>query len=249
MSTKLRLHRCVASNLCEDDETIPKNSLSISSNTVVDASRGGIASTNDRITITTGNNDGESSAILPQDVLNQKRMVAILAQELNRLSFVDRTNVQEEIHGVHSLMPEETSKMIEKALLDFSHQIRLFPPEKTAAYQQALSLNSQYVYDRDFRLKFIRADLYNIPMAVERFMAYLDVMVEHFGNDGLIRQILQSDLTRLEFEVMRKGGFQVLSSRDRAGRLVIVYHGVMQAEGLHMKSMVCRSQPSCGYWS
>jgi hypothetical protein len=123
---------------------------------------------------------------------------------------VDRTNVQEEIHGVYSMTPNETPRMIEESLRDFSHHLTHLPPEKAVAYRQALSLNSQYVPDRDFRLKFIRADLYNIPRAVERFMAYLDMSFEHFGKDVLLRPILQNDLTKGECEVMRKGGLQIL---------------------------------------
>jgi hypothetical protein len=225
---------------------VPFNGIMSSfSNTVVTAPKSGVVSAAGNVAVSVDMEDA-SAAYNNEDgcsydeAMNQEKMVAILAQELNRLSFVDRTNVQEEIHGVYSVTPEETPKLIEEALVDFSHQISLFPPGKALAYQQALSLNSQYVHDRDFRLKFIRADLYNIPRAVERFMAYLDVTVDHFGTDVLLRPVMQNDLTRLEFEVMRKGGLQILSSRDRAGRLVIVYQGVMHAEGLDMKSMVRR---------
>jgi hypothetical protein len=219
------------------------------SNIIVATSRSGVASGDDKTTVTAGvaeatfaspRHDRNPSS-LPLDTLNQKEMVAILAQELNQLSFIDRTNIQEEIHGVHSMTPIETPKMIEEALLDFSHQISLLPSAKTIAYEQALSLDSQYVHDQDFRLKFIRADMFDIPKAVERFMAYLDLTEEHFGTDVLLRPILQRDLKKMELEVMRKGGLQLLSSRDRAGRLVVVYQGVRHFEGLDMKSIVRHS--------
>jgi hypothetical protein len=220
------------------------------SNTVVASARTGVASADGSVAAMTEmakalaapqSEANESYSSLPEDALNQKKMVAILAQALNRLSFVDRTNAQEEIHGVYSMMPNETPMFIVDALNDFSRQIRLLPPEATIAYQHALSLNSQYVQDGEFRLIFIRKELYNIPKAVDRFMTYLDVTFEYFGTDVLLRPILQNDLSKLEIEVMRKGSLQILSSRDRAGRLVLVYQGVSHEDGLDMKSMVRRT--------
>jgi hypothetical protein len=239
----------LASHHRREVDTIRTRVMPSYSNTAVVTSRIGAASYDGNRAVTAGvveaifsspRHDRNPSS-LPEDTLNQKEMVAILAQELNQLSFIDRTNIQEEIHGVHSMTPKETPKMIEEALLDFSHQISLLPRKKTLAYEQALSVGSQYVNNQHFRLKFIRADLYDIHKAVDRFMAYLDLTFEHFGIDVLLRPILQRDLTRLEFEVMRKGGLQLLSSRDRAGRLVLVHQGVAHFEGLDINSMVRHS--------
>ncbi|KAG7369266.1 hypothetical protein IV203_032009 [Nitzschia inconspicua] len=181
-------------------------------------------------------NDEFDPVIAFSSNVDEGELDKILAQDMNGLSTVDRDRIQEEIHGVYNLSPPETPDSIETALKEFQQHIVSVPAERSMAYIKALSLNSQFVHNRDFRLKFIRAELYQIPKAVNRFLAYLDVTYHHFGQEVLLRPILQLDLTKEEVEVMRKGVLQLLSSRDRAGRLVVVHQGAMLAEGFHSAS-------------
>jgi hypothetical protein len=180
----------------------------------------------------------EAPGTAPALYIDQKKMDRILAQEMNKLSMTDRNRIQEEIHGVYNAAPSETPEMIEQVLQDFCQHINTVPPEKSVAYRQALASNSRYVHDRDFQLKFIRAEVYNVPNAVKRFMAYLDLTYEHFGSEVLFRPILQIDLSKIEVKVMRRGATQVLSSRDRAGRLIFVHQGAMMGEGFDVTSRV-----------
>jgi hypothetical protein len=160
-------------------------------------------------------------------------MDTLLAQELNLLSIYERSRIQEEIHGVDTMTPTETPELLRTSLQQLQIEIDRLPPSKKLAYQMALSMNSQYVHQTDVRLKFLRADLFDVEKAAERFCGYLDFTYEHFGKNVLMRPILQTDLTKVETDLLRRGNNQILPSRDRTGRLINVHQGAMLGKGVN----------------
>jgi hypothetical protein len=147
---------------------------------------------------------------------------SLLAQELHQLSFERRTVIQEEIHGVpHAI--EETPEMIDDALQKLQQSIEDLPIKR--AYDHAvINLNSQYVTSKEFRLKFLRAELFDVPKAAIRLTKRLDLLHKYFGVIGLLRAIRYIDLTPEEQSILQDGNNQLLPSRDRAGRLVHFHH-------------------------
>jgi len=63
-----------------------------------------------------------------------KEVDSLLAEELLKMSFVDRNTVNEEIHGVRSLAIEETPMIIANALNSFRIELELLPSEEKRAY-------------------------------------------------------------------------------------------------------------------
>lgn len=165
--------------------------------------------------------------------INPNKLDSNLAEELNQLSIQDRNKILEEIHGADNMHVEENPTMIQQALKDMQHAIDEIPNEKKQAYNIAVQqLHSQYVFQTDVRLKFLRADLFQPKLAAERFVGYLDFTYQHFGNDVLLRPIVQSDLGKIELDLLRRGNNQVLPSRDRTGRLINVHQGAMTGKDI-----------------
>jgi hypothetical protein len=124
----------------------------------------------------------------------------------------------------------ETPELIEESLRQFQLEIETTSIESKQAYEEALRRNDasrRYVQDREFRLKFLRKESMDACAAVRRFLIFLDGVRRHFGPVGLERPIRHNDLDKAEKDLLRSGTVQILPSRDRAGRLIVVSQGTM----------------------
>ena len=84
-----------------------------------------------------------------------------------------------------------------------------------------------FVDDVDFRLRFLRCELFHVDKAVVRFINYLNLSYELFGAVALIRVVRISDMSKAELRFLRKGNLQILPYRDRAGRPILALLGGM----------------------
>jgi len=176
----------------------------------------------------------------------------LLSKELLQLSVKDRNDIQEEIHGVKCLAVEETPELIRKKLKELSEEIeKNIPESQKQAYLQSLQYSGtcpnsiyssserdssakssisevdsnpkgSYIHGDDFRLRFLRCELFDVSKAAKRFVTYLDMLVELFGDYALRRPICISDFTKEELRHMRKGMIQNLPYRDRSGRRIMI---------------------------
>ena len=83
--------------------------------------------------------------------------------------------------------------------------------------------NRSYCYihdDVEFRLRFLRCELFHVQKSAKRMLQFLDLALELFGEFALRRPIRLSDFTKEEMRYLRKGRFQVMPNRDRSGRRV-----------------------------
>jgi len=87
-----------------------------------------------------------------------------------------------------------------------------------------------YVNTTEFRLKFLRCELFDARKAAIRMIKYLDLMVELFGLFALHRKIKLSDFSKHELQILRAGYFQIFPFRDRSGRRVMSIVGNMGIE-------------------
>lgn len=171
----------------------------------------------------------------------------LLSRELMRLSLVDRNAIHEEVHGVRCLAVLETPELIRISLKEFQRELdkadtkptitghdRSIPRSTKRAYNKIIKMHkgssssAHFAIDNDdFRLRFLRCELFDVPRAVQRFHNYLDFAYDYFGEISLKRPIRMTDFTKAEFKVFRKGNFQVLPFRDNSGRRVVVVIGGM----------------------
>lgn len=194
-----------------------------------------------------------------------KRADELLLKELSRLSFQEWNNINEEIHGVRVLGPEETPELLERSLaaLDtFLDQIITEPPSLKTAFNLSQSpvLNptmessnpqtnesssppssTTYVNDRSFRLMFLRSELFDAKKAALRIIKYLDVVLGICGEYNLRRPIQLTDFTKEEMKILRSGCIQLLPYRDRAGRPILAFVGHLGTK-YHVKLKVSSEQ-------
>lgn len=153
-----------------------------------------------------------------------KQVDVLMAGELNKLSFNCREKINEEIHGVCSLAIEETPGMVAMALDNLAIAIEKIPNGDKQAYLQSLELypNNRYVNDRNFRLMFLRCELFDIERAAKRLVRHLDFVLEIFNNNTelLQRPIRLNDLAARSMKLLRSGCLQLLPVRDSSGRRV-----------------------------
>ena len=182
----------------------------------------------------------------PQSVDN------LLAQEFLSLSFQDRNAINEEMHGVHCLMPEETPELNAESLSKLETELSLIPPERKEKYELARKrygtknssqIGGSYVNDVDFRMKFLRLRLFDANKSAMVICAFLDVVCDLFGEYALQRAIRLSDFSEYEMQVIRTGNLQLLPFRDRSGRRIIT--GV---EGLAME-FEQKLRVRCDFWT
>ena len=161
----------------------------------------------------------------------QREIDDLLWKDLQSLSLQDRNAVIEEIHGVQTIAPEETPLMISSALRELAMHIEQMPYEQKAAYARSQELYpNSYINDRDFRLRFLRCELFDASKAAARMVDLLDMMVDLFGDYVLKRPFQITDFSWEEMQCLRRGYLQLLPYRDRSGRRIFAVVGGMATD-------------------
>lgn len=155
----------------------------------------------------------------------------LLSREMMQLSLQARNDIQEEIHGVKCLAPEETPELLERSLVELETQIDMIvrssasiPNIPTRSLILARNLGDEsYTNGRDFKLHILRCEMFDVRKAALRLCEYLDMIHSLFGEECLQRKLnLHNDFTKEELRLIRKGYFQFLPFRDRSGRRIFV---------------------------
>ncbi|KAL3909637.1 MAG: hypothetical protein SGILL_008008 [Bacillariaceae sp.] len=165
--------------------------------------------------------DRASAVQLPKP----SEMDALLTNELNQLSLNDREKAMEEIHGVHARDVEraEEETHLQQSLDQLQVQLdMILDNDLRQGYDAAVALNSTYIFQRKFRLMFIRAEQYDASKAAIRLLSFLNFMRELFGDCALMRPIRLDDLSDNAQAILAHGGLQILPARDSAGRRIVV---------------------------
>eukprot|EP00536_Pseudo-nitzschia_multiseries_P001272 jgi/Psemu1/234448/estExt_Genewise1.C_160015 len=150
-----------------------------------------------------------------------------------QMSLKDRNNIIEEIHGVQNLAPDETPEMIDSALRKMHAEILMIPSSLRRAYDRSQRLApTGYINNAEFRLRFLRCDLFNANRAARRMVQFLDLLGEIFGDVALKRPVMLKDFSKDEINAFRTGYQQLLPYRDQSGRRVFACVGVGLKEPL-----------------
>jgi hypothetical protein len=154
---------------------------------------------------------------------------ALLAQELYNLSFQEREQVFSDVHGVSDVV-EETPEFVAGHLAELESALASIAGDSKPAYDQAKQQDPEFVSNRDFRLKFLRADNFDPPKAAQRMIKYLDAKLGIFGPERLTKKITLNDFTKEDLLVAQSGLGSILRLRDRAGRLVMCWMSMLRGE-------------------
>ena len=147
-------------------------------------------------------------------------------KDLLKLSQQERNDITEEIHGVQNLCPEENPVMIDESLRRFAACLEEIPADQKTAYLRAQETYAgTYINDDEWRLRFLRCDLFDAEKAANRMVNFLDFLSDIFGDYVLKRHLQLTDFSWDEMQAFRRGHFQLLPYRDRSGRRVFTVVG------------------------
>ena len=140
----------------------------------------------------------------------------IIAAELNGLTIQERVDALDDLHCVGK-GEEDDPEMIQKALENFEEEVR---KANHPAYELAVIKQNPNVQDSEYRLRFLRAAVFDIKKAVQQMLSLLQYQAEYFGIDALDRKIALSDLKDEEVRVILQGMCHFSTQTDRSDRYV-----------------------------
>mmetsp|Transcript_18840 Transcript_18840/g.46766 ORF Transcript_18840/g.46766 Transcript_18840/m.46766 type:complete len:581 (-) Transcript_18840:217-1959(-) len=161
----------------------------------------------------------------------------LLSRELLALSTTDRAAIEEEIHGVRCLAIRETPEQVQRGLEEFCTELEKIPKEEKRTYEECCvramlyqdEEDSCYALRDDFKLRFLRFELFDAQKAAQRFVNYIEFVREFWGADIALKRLVKfSDFSKAEMKLFRKGYFQALPFRDHCGRRVLSLMGGFQ---------------------
>jgi hypothetical protein len=133
--------------------------------------------------------------------------------------------VQEEIHRVSNLCPEETPEMVEGALKNMQEQLDSI--RHKPIYNQLSPFS--YLHTREWRLRFLRCELFDCIKAAERMVRFTEFMEKEYDMEVLERPLRLSDLQtkcgkrgKVVMDSFKSGHSQLFPFRDRSGRRIFI---------------------------
>jgi len=145
---------------------------------------------------------------------------ALVAYELNQLSFEERVRLANDIHGIQPVSIQEEPQLLSTSLEQLSIELDSIPKKNKTAYEISQTFPKTYVNTKEFRLIFLRCECFDARKAAQRIVCYLDVIRWAFGEEVLERDLRLSDLDGRTLQYLKAGLIQVLPGRDRSGRRI-----------------------------
>ena len=103
---------------------------------------------------------------IPSDI-SPDQVDLLVAKQMTSLSMEDREKAYYDVHGVSEEV-KETAEMGTLSLLQLELELQKLRLQQKDAYEAAKSMNPTYVENPDFRIRFLRADLFDAPKAALR---------------------------------------------------------------------------------
>lgn len=142
------------------------------------------------------------------DIAAAASVDALLANELNKLSFQERESINEEIHGVdvRNLGVEETPQLLRESFQQLNVELEQIRPERVLFDRsQKLFGSTTYLNTEEFRIMFLRCDLFDCRKAAIRLCDFVDLVHELYGDVALRRRAYLTDMTELERRMLLAG--------------------------------------------
>lgn len=159
----------------------------------------------------------------PADRQKKKEIDEILSEAMMGLTFEERQEQQEIIHGVDRKITEEET-FIATSLQQMDAQLAQI--KRHSAYELAEQMDPLYVRDRAFRVMFLRANRYDAKASADNMIRFFEMKRELFGVKRLVKDITLEDLDEDDIAALRTGFFQ-FAGKDSSGRyLNVCYPGL-----------------------
>jgi hypothetical protein len=120
--------------------------------------------------------------------------------------------------------PDETPLLIERKLSEFAQALgEINDADKTKGYIMAKERCPEECSD-DFKLVFLRCEVFNIDQAVQRWLKYWDTRIKVFGEERAFIPIdTLDDATEDDKAALRMDYLQVADETDPDGRAILCF--------------------------
>ncbi|KAL3912165.1 MAG: hypothetical protein SGILL_006992 [Bacillariaceae sp.] len=174
------------------------------------------------------------------DKVTQQEVDKLLyAKDMYELSMEAREQVLWDIHGVAAELIDETVEFIEQKRRELSQALLKAPTSGTAAYSMALLQNASLIQSSEFQLPFLRCEQWNPQAAAQKILDYFEIKLRLFGQEKLTKHpITVSDFDKESRKCLEGGFFQLLQSRDVAGRAIMVVMPMCHFEGEYIDNLL-----------
>jgi hypothetical protein len=133
----------------------------------------------------------------------------------------------------------EPRALIEEALHLLNIEINTLPASSKIGLEKVMLSAPDYVNDRAFRLKFLRAERLDPQAAAVRMAIHFETKLDIFGEDKLGREIELCDLDENDLHSLNLGYFQVLQSAVESGRRVLFFYKALSNCYRKRENIVC----------
>ncbi|CAJ1952059.1 unnamed protein product [Cylindrotheca closterium] len=153
-----------------------------------------------------------------EDRQKTKEIDDLLSLALKGLSFKERQEQQDILHGVAGAIAEEAT-FIEASLQELESHLSNI--KNGSVYEMAENVDPDYVIARAFRVMFLRGARYNSKAAANQMLKFFEMKHQLFGRGKLVKDITLDDLDEGDIACLKTGWVQ-LAGKDRSGRQIIL---------------------------
>ena len=140
-------------------------------------------------------------------------------RDITQMSVHERTEVFSDLGGTQQINPENPN-FVSRSLEELDIAISQIPTNQDkSAFTMAQCQSPKYI--ESLRLKFLRADNFDIPRSASRMVRHFQEKLELFGPTQLNADITLNNLSHDDMESLQSGGVQFLPHHDQFGRLVL----------------------------
>ena len=150
----------------------------------------------------------------PADRQNKQHVDDMLAKAMSGLSFEDREEQLEILHGVKPKATEDEA-FVDAKLQDLESLLSRI--KRGSVYEIAEQMDPTYMKARAFRTMFLRANRYEIKDTAENMMKFFELKRKLFGAEKMVKDITLADLDEGDIASLKSGVLQVCG-KDCLGR-------------------------------
>jgi len=160
----------------------------------------------------------QDDGLTTADRQRKQEIDSLLSQALNELTFEERQEQQEMLHGVEATITEETN-FVEASLQELDDHLTKI--KRDTVYEVAEDMDPGYVGDRSFRVMFLRGNRYDAREAADQMIKFFELKHQLFGKGSLVKDITINDLDEDDIACLKTGWIQ-LAGKDRSGRQIML---------------------------
>ncbi|KAL3930106.1 MAG: hypothetical protein SGBAC_011907, partial [Bacillariaceae sp.] len=160
-----------------------------------------------------------------KDNEKNQEMDVMLSQAFNRLTFDQRQEQQDLLHGVDNELTEGED-FVDNSLQHLDNYLMCM--KNGSVYETAEKMDPEFVGSRAFRIMFLRGNRYDTKAAADQMLRFFVQKQKLFGREKLVKDITMDDLDEDDRACFRSGCIQIVG-KDRSNR-----HILLQIPGLRL---------------